>query len=510
MKKKLAILLILNLLLIFFIHLFPSININATESIIYVDVNGEEEYTSIQDAIDDASNGSTIYVNSGIYYENININKSINIFGSGKGICIIDGSMGKYVVYLSTYNISIQNLTIKNGQDGIKLKNSYNITIKGNTIRQTKIGINIDNSSNNTIYSNNFVNNTKNAYDEYNNTWYDLDSNMGNFWDNYTKTDNNSDGFADTPYNISGGKNKDMYPLMQPITKKPHASFTYSPIYPTTQETVKFNDTSMDVDGFITSWFWELEGENTSYLKNPNHRYIDDGYYTVTLNIIDDLGVSNYTKQLITVLNVEPNANFYYTPYLPTDLQNISFNDTSYDLDGHIISWLWDFGDGNTSDSQYTEHKYKDNGTYKIKLTVTDDDQAKTEISQNIKVLNVKPVANIGFTPYKPKINETITFLNSSVDYDGTIISWNWNFGDGTTSDKPSPNHNYNEGRTYKITLTVIDNDGDSDTKTMNIAVSDLSTKTPDYRGFIIIFIVFIILFSIMIFFVVWIRKKEK
>ena len=74
MRKKIVILLILNLLLISFIHLFPNVNINASGSIIYVDVNGEEEYTSIQDAIDDASKGDTIYVNSGVYYENIYIN----------------------------------------------------------------------------------------------------------------------------------------------------------------------------------------------------------------------------------------------------------------------------------------------------------------------------------------------------------------------------------------------------------------------------------------------------
>ena len=510
MRKKMVILLIFNLLLISLISIFPSVNINASRSIIYVDLNGEEDYTSIQDAIDDTSNGDTIYVNSGVYHENIYINKTINLFGNGKGISIIDGSKSEYVIYLSTYNITIQNFTIKNAQVGIKLKDSFNITIKENTIRQTEIGINIDNSSNNTIYSNNFVNNTKNAYDEYNNTWYNLDKNTGNYWDSNTKTDTNNDGIVDAPYNIPGGNNKDMYPLMQPITQKPHVSFTYSPITPTTQETAQFNDTSYDIDGDITSWFWDFGDENTSYLQNPNHRYINNGFYTVTLNTIDDLGASNYSKQLITVLNIEPTANFYYTPDIPTDLQNISFNDTSNDVDGYINSWLWDFGDENTSELQYPGHRYKDNGTYTVALIVTDDDLAKTSLSKNIHVLNVKPIANIRFTPNKPTINDTITFIDSSVDYDGTIISWNWDLGDGTTSNKSSPTHKYNEGRTYKITLTVIDNDGDLDIKTMNIAVSDLSIKTQDYRGFIIVFIVFIVLFSIMIAFVLWIRKKEK
>ena len=510
MRKKIVTLLILILLLISFLHLFPSVNINASGSIIYVDNNGEQDFISIQDAIDYASNGDTIYVNSGIYYENLYVNKTINLFGNSKGLSIIDGNMNTYVIYVSNHNITIKNLTIKNGQTGINLKNSYNITIKENTIQQTNLGINIDNSSNNTIYSNNFINNTNNAYDAYNNTWYNPHLNKGNYYDNYNKKDTNNDGISDTPYNIPGGKNKDLYPLMQPITQKPYAIFTYSPITPTTQQTVQFNDTSEDIDGNITKWLWDFGDKNTSNSQNPNHRYIDDGVYTITLNVTDNLGITNYTKKYITVLNMKPEANFNYTPDTPNDLQNISFNDISIDIDGYISSWLWNFGDQNTSNIQNPKHKFQDDGTYTITLTVTDDDQAVNTITKNIQVKNVKPTANFRFTPYKPTINDTVEFTDTSTDLDGIIISRNWDLGDGTKSNQPILTHKFNEGHTYRITLTVVDDDGDSDTKIINIAISDLSSKTPDYRGFIIVFIVFIILFSIMIFFVVWIRKKEK
>lgn len=508
MRKKILILFILNILLISFSHLSSDVNINASGSIIYVDSNGEQDYTRIQDAIDDASNGDTIYVNGGIYHENIYINKPINLFG--KGISIIDGGMNKYVINLSTSNITIKNFTIKNSQIGINLKNSLNITIIENTIQQTDIGIKMDNSSNNTIYSNNFINNIENAYDEYNNIWYNLDTTRGNYYDNYTKKDTNNDGIVDSPYNIPGGNNKDLYPLMQPITQKPYVSFIFSPITPTTQQTVQFNDTSYDIDGYITSWLWDFGDKNISDLPNPIHRYIDNGVYTITLNTTDDLGVTNQTKQYITVLNVKPEAKFIYTPDQPNDLQNISFNDTSNDVDGYISTWLWKFGDNTTSNLQHPNHRYKDDGTYTITFTVTDDDHATTTITKSIQILNVKPSANFIFSPYKPTINDTVEFTDSSTDLDGTIISWNWDLGDGTTSNQPTITHKFNEGRRYKITLTVVDDDGDSNTKIMNIAVSDLSSKTQDYGGFIIVFIVFIVLFSIMIYFVLWIRKKEK
>ncbi|MCD6573584.1 MAG: hypothetical protein J7K95_05780 [Thermoplasmata archaeon] len=58
---------------------------------LYVGGSGPNNYTHIQDAINDASNGDTIFVYSGIYYENVVINKSINLFGEAKETTIIDG-----------------------------------------------------------------------------------------------------------------------------------------------------------------------------------------------------------------------------------------------------------------------------------------------------------------------------------------------------------------------------------------------------------------------------------
>ena len=74
----------------------------------------------------------------------------------------------------------------------------------------------------NQIYLNNFERNVKsNAVDNGNNLWYNLGKKMGNYWDDYTGADNNGDGIGDTPYAIpddqGGSKNKDMFPLMEPV-----------------------------------------------------------------------------------------------------------------------------------------------------------------------------------------------------------------------------------------------------------------------------------------------------
>ena len=65
-----------------------------------------------------------------------------------------------------------------------------------------------------------------------------------------------------------------------------------------------------------------------------------------------------------------------------------SFNDLSNDDDGTIVSWFWDFGDGETSTEQNPEHRYTKFGVYSVTLTVTDNDEASQSISQDINVSN--------------------------------------------------------------------------------------------------------------------------
>jgi len=494
MKKMTVIFSIIALLLISFTGFYQINIVTASGSIIYVDDEYDgstpgwqtDHFNNIQDGIDAASENGT----------------------NGSGSMIIDGSGGINVVYATANNVTIQGFTIKNGTYGIKIIDSSNNTIIENTIRQVDYGTYLENSFNNTIYHNNFINNTQNAYDEYTNQWDD--GSKGNYWDDYAGIDDNGDGIGDTPYLISGGDNQDGYPQMEPITEIPEANFIYSPLIPTTQKLIRFNDTSKDSDGYITSWFWDFGDDDTSNAQNPSHQYSDDGVYIVTLNVIDDHGVANQKSQSISVLNVEPMADFTYSPVMPTDLQNITFTDVSEDLDGYIVSWSWDFGDGNTSNVQNAAHDYKDDGLYIIILTITDDDGAKASISKEISVANVGPTAKFGYMPDNPTTNDTIQYTDNSVDRDGAIVSWIWDLGDGGKSTESSPNHKYSEGRTYTVSLTVIDDDGESDTKTRSIIISDLSTPSEDYGGFIVIFIIFITMFAIMIGIVLWLTKKEK
>jgi len=113
----------------------------------------------IQDLIDNASDGDTIYIPSGTYYENITIDKSISLVGEDKDTTIIDSNWSEYVIYVSADNVNISGFTIRKGWYGIDIHTNYN-TITGNNIRWNyEGGIRINYSSGNTISKNNITNN---------------------------------------------------------------------------------------------------------------------------------------------------------------------------------------------------------------------------------------------------------------------------------------------------------------------------------------------------------------
>ena len=508
MGKKSVILLLIGLL-IFFNSGFNQIeNTKAVETTFYVDDDGFEDYVNIQYAIDNASIGDTVYVYHGYYKENLVINKSISLIGEDKGNTTIDGSNGVTVSIFSD-NVELTGFTIINGTNGIMINGSSETIVAMNTIIDTEYGIYVDNKSvNNTIYNNNFLSNIQNAYDLSTNIWHYASN--GNYWDDYMGIDSDDNGIGDTPYNISGGNNQDIYPLMEPITEKPDADFTYLPSNPTTQDVIQFNDTSTDLDGYIVSWSWDFGDGNFSMEQNATHRYDDNGVYNVTLNITDNYGATDEISRQLGVLNVGPTADFVYSPLNPTDLQNVIFTDKSSDLDGDIVDWYWDLGDGNTSKLQSPSYQYGDNGTYIVTLTITDDDGVSEVKSQQISVSNVGPIIDFAFFSANVTIitNDPVLFSDKSEDLDGDIVIWSWDFGDGATSTEKHPTHNYEKKGTYTVTLTVTDNDGVSSTKTKYITVSVYVEPNELVKGFSTFDIFFVVFLIIMVGLVIFLSRK--
>jgi parallel beta-helix repeat protein len=133
------------ILILFFIgmNIFSSaaietfkLSISSTErgKTLYVGGSGQGNYTKIQDAIDNASDGDIIFVYSGLYFENVIVDKKLNIMGENKDTTIIDGSYFTYPLFrLVVDGIIVNNFTMQNAiqnepdEGAIVIEGSYNI-----------------------------------------------------------------------------------------------------------------------------------------------------------------------------------------------------------------------------------------------------------------------------------------------------------------------------------------------------------------------------------------------
>lgn len=126
---------------------------------------GPGNYSRVQYAIDNASAGDTIYVfdESSPYYENVDINKTVNIIGENKETTVIDGLSRFYVLWITRNDVTISDLTIQYGGGGWSTGGIYiaatDVTIENCIIQYNANGIFIEGASynhvvNNTIHHN--------------------------------------------------------------------------------------------------------------------------------------------------------------------------------------------------------------------------------------------------------------------------------------------------------------------------------------------------------------------
>jgi len=178
--------------------------------------------------------------------------------------------------------------------------------------------------------------------------------------------------------------------------------FEFSPILPRAGDAVIFNQTcdylNITLDELEFNWFFG-DGNNSSGMT-VNHSYEESGVYNVTLYVSvhdptseteDARSAWNITQQImVRERNIStfypPIASFRYLPAFPWVNEMVNFTDTSRDIDGSIVSWNWDFGDGSTSSGKNTSHFYTAKGTYQVTLTVIDDDGLNSSVSKNLTV----------------------------------------------------------------------------------------------------------------------------
>ena len=128
------------------------------------------------------------------------------------------------------------------------------------------------------------------------------------------------------------------------------------------------------------NYLWDFGDNLGGSGEIVNHVYVDEGQYTITLTVIDDKGSIGVAKTQITILhrNEQPVASLestYGGKGQTIKVNSLAFFDggSSSDPDGDVLTFLWDFGDGNTGEGIRPNHFYESTGNFTVTLTVSDN-----------------------------------------------------------------------------------------------------------------------------------------
>ncbi len=173
-------------------------------------------------------------------------------------------------------------------------------------------------------------------------------------------------------------------------------------------------------------------------------------------------------------INGNPIANIKTNTTEGTAPLAITFNGSdSSDPDGDTLTYLWDFGNGDTVTGVTAFYEFKDSGDQNVTLTVSDgkgnSDTASTIIKMTIPDIDVE--ADFIATLVSETVPVIVNFDSSSSVFPiGSTINYAWDFGDGNRSSEANPSHTYTLSGSYAVTLTISDG--------VNSDVSDIITVT--------------------------------
>lgn len=242
----------------------------------------------------------------------------------------------------------------------------------------------------------------------------------------------------------------------------PVANFSYSNTV-CDHQPVQFTDlTQTNGGGNIQTWSWNFGdpasgSNNTSSAQNPVHLFSSSGPFSITLIVTNGNGCKDTLLPLPVVnVNARPFADFHAdtvclgTPSTFTDLSTPG---------GTIVSYLWDFGDGQTATSGNPTHLYATAGNFNVRLTVTSSQGCIKDTLKPILVLG-KPISAFSYS--SPNCaGDSVQFTDLSSTPHGSIRRWTWDFGDATPPvvvnfpGNQNVKHAFANGGIFNVTLTI-------------------------------------------------------
>ncbi len=267
-----------------------------------------------------------------------------------------------------------------------------------------------------------------------------------------------------------------------PPNDPPSANFNVSPGSPKTLETVTFDSTSVDPDGTIATYAWELDGDgdfNDHSGSTATLVFPQSGTYTISLKVIDNDGDSSVKSKDVVVANRPPVSDFEFSPAAPQKNQTVDFTSLAVDPENRIQSLEWDLDNDNAFDDAFgatAQTSFGSPGSKTVRLKVTDRDGATHTATKTLSVENLAPTASFVVSPELPLSLTRVTFTSTSTDPDGTIADVRWDtdndgaFDDGSDIEASRV---FTSAGTKTVRLRVTDDDGKVVTTSLTVPVTN-------------------------------------
>ena len=212
-------------------------------------------------------------------------------------------------------------------------------------------------------------------------------------------------------------------------------------------------DTSSDPDGDdnLLTYLWDFADNGaTSTSANPAHIFSELGSYNVTLTVTDSDGLIDSDSVTITVNNNPPTVTATASPYDGAAPLDVNFFSSADDIDGTIVSYQWQFGDGGSSTQANPSHTYTQAGDYDAILTVTDNDGDTATDSLTISVSPGPSVNTLSLDTF------SIAIVANSSNAKGGNGNGNGGGGNGGGGSGGGDS----TGTQAKVTIVVVDENG--------------------------------------------------
>ncbi|BAV05598.1 gliding motility-associated C-terminal domain-containing protein [Filimonas lacunae] len=280
-------------------------------------------------------------------------------------------------------------------------------------------------------------------------------SSTWSFGDNSSYTGNNAVHTFANPGNYtvtlytSFGTCTDSVKKVINVSNKPISAFSASGTTTacTAPATVSFTNNASGAASYI----WYFGDATTSFDPNPVHTYTKKGYYTVSLISFNAGGCSDtVVKEKLVRIGSPRISSIKNLPYKGCTPATIAMQAIMNEPQS-VTTWLWNFGDGTTSDQVAPTHTYTQEGVYNVSVIIrTNGGCVDTFTLQNAVTLATAPKTAFSANPVAVCGSKPIYFTDAST---GKADSWLWNFGDGNGSTQANPQHPYKDTGNFTITL---------------------------------------------------------